>query len=1011
MTPSGFWRSWFLSAGIGVVAALGAGLITSLHAQENKQPISNDGALIISGFSGTSAKSAGFFRSGTDLNQTMIDLDGGSVKVFDLSNTGGAADAQLIKRSPALSVPARKIGQVFGLALDDAEAPNIYAAASSAFGLQLIGKGENDTQRIKTGQPDAAWMPGQFGEGGGPGSIWRIDGRTGQVTLFADISDGDAPNSGPGLGDIAFDADHQQFFVSDFDTGLIHALDISGKMLGRFDHGATGRKAAGLSPVADDGRRADITSSAFDSEDPESWGFTPVERRVWGLAYHEGRLYYAVWSGPEIWSVGITDSGGFADDARRELGLSPEPKPYPVSSIAFDGEGRLYLAQRGEIRSRYDYGTFALPRKSRVLRYVRANDGSWSPEPLEYPIGFPATHQNASGGLTLGPGYKPDGSLDADSCWGTLWVTGDGLRESSRDADRLQRGGPLVVHGAQGLPVALTRADNLPPFKSYYLDYDDRFDDPNVAGHVGDIAAVQHCASATAVAAASEQTSPSSGEQDQGKSTGETPEQDAAATDAGKDKDTALVDQFGNPITPRETEPQLPNAAKPSGEPDTAAQEAPAPPAPAAGAATLPAPFDLSIAVRGGVEACAPTYACPFTLVISNNGPGTYRGPLTIAEEVDTAVADLADWSPRRWSCERRETTFVCTHAALQLRPGESVSLRVDFVPWRVPAARVQNCARLLWQGSTLSARNLLVQESLSRLGFDPGPVDGLAGARTRSAIQAFAAEEGQPSDGQINDALLGRLFGSWGNGDLRSQDDRDCASLPLRRSRGSVAVAPDCGPTDLLLKGRCVSRASLCDGGRQFQASDNSCTCPQAAPLWDPVNGRCTGYAPPQRALRKPLPSTASPSPSATSQDRAQERESGTAVRPEESEDATATTDGEPSAAPDESPPTPGGAQQAPQPKPDPTAIVCPGNQRWDDASKQCKCPPDNPVWDKISNSCIPSAGKSSETELTPSAGEAPKPNLQICSGDRVWSNDEAACICPPERPNWDEAAGRCTI
>jgi hypothetical protein len=75
-------------------------------------------------------------------------------------------------------------------------------------------------------------MPGQFGldKGGTPGSVWKIDGVTGVVSLFANITHDGKDNAGPGLGDIAYDSATQQFFVSDLETGLIHRLGLDGAL-------------------------------------------------------------------------------------------------------------------------------------------------------------------------------------------------------------------------------------------------------------------------------------------------------------------------------------------------------------------------------------------------------------------------------------------------------------------------------------------------------------------------------------------------------------------------------------------------------------------------------------------------------------------------------------------------------------------------------------------------------------------------------------------------------------
>jgi peptidoglycan hydrolase-like protein with peptidoglycan-binding domain len=50
------------------------------------------------------------------------------------------------------------------------------------------------------------------------------------------------------------------------------------------------------------------------------------------------------------------------------------------------------------------------------------------------------------------------------------------------------------------------------------------------------------------------------------------------------------------------------------------------------------------------------------------------------------------------------------------------------------------------------------VQQQLNRLGFDPGPVDGLFGENTQMAITAFERQQGMPVSGQVSPALAARL-------------------------------------------------------------------------------------------------------------------------------------------------------------------------------------------------------------------------------------------------------------
>lgn len=41
------------------------------------------------------------------------------------------------------------------------------------------------------------------------------------------------------------------------------------------------------------------------------------------------------------------------------------------------------------------------------------------------------------------------------------------------------------------------------------------------------------------------------------------------------------------------------------------------------------------------------------------------------------------------------------------------------------------------------------IQEALTALGYDPGPIDGIDGPRTRAAVSAFQRDQGLAEDGQ----------------------------------------------------------------------------------------------------------------------------------------------------------------------------------------------------------------------------------------------------------------------
>jgi peptidoglycan hydrolase-like protein with peptidoglycan-binding domain len=73
----------------------------------------------------------------------------------------------------------------------------------------------------------------------------------------------------------------------------------------------------------------------------------------------------------------------------------------------------------------------------------------------------------------------------------------------------------------------------------------------------------------------------------------------------------------------------------------------------------------------------------------------------------------------------------------------------------------------------------LTAQTLLAGLGYDPGPLDGLAGPKTRDAVRKYQADADTPTDGRITEALLERLADSDG-GKTGPDDGPDLASQAL---------------------------------------------------------------------------------------------------------------------------------------------------------------------------------------------------------------------------------------
>ena len=484
-----------------VSALLAAGCLASLSAPALAAGVLDASDAVVTGFPGT-VVNRNFAKGSSPLDETVLDPKGASAKVLALGAPRYIWDGRAWRAPQRLAIPLARTGLVFGVALDDAKHPNAYFTATSAFGIYAVipdNDGDGYAERIRAGQAGATFMPGQWGEGGGPGAVWKMDGETGQVSLFAVIRLNGRGNGGAALGNIAFDAAHRQLFVSDRDTGMIHRLDMKGRDLGHFDHGQAGRAAAGLAPVPfDPANKLDVTSPDFDSEDPETWGYAAPGRRVWGLAVHGGRLFYAVARGetgrPEVWSIGLDErSGAFLRDAKWELTLPKEVSRDEISDITFTKEGAMILAQRGAQKGSYDYSRLARARKARVLRYwlERPDDpktpSRWIARPEEYAVGFQPDYHNGNGGVALGYGYTEKGLVNTKVCEGSIWSTGEALRRNERLKKTLALGGPLNVSGLQGSPARPVRPFNAPPWASYFTSYAGGPAGARDSGHMGDV--------------------------------------------------------------------------------------------------------------------------------------------------------------------------------------------------------------------------------------------------------------------------------------------------------------------------------------------------------------------------------------------------------------------------------------------------------------------------------------------------------------------------------------------
>lgn len=314
-----------------------------------------------------------------------------------------------------------RLGTIFGVALDNNG--NSYVTAASCYGGALSGLG------------------------GGPGTIYRIDGVTNVVTNWANL-----PNSGPALGNICFDPQHNggQFFVTNHEDGKIYRLSMTG-----------------------------IIQSTYDPFVPDNGtsGFAPRGERLWGIGYYNNRVYFSVWRedcgfpnanvGNEIRSIGLNLAGNFTGANTLHITVPPltgQIHSNPVSDIEFTRNANPVRMLLGERTMFSDMTTNA--HGSRVLEYVW-NGVNWLPSAATFSIGVAAsstcpsqsvpTIANSTGGVDYGYHRYDKATNTTHVCDSAVWSMGDAIRFNPGN----------YIYGLQRLPRTGGTIAN-----SVLIDYD-----------------------------------------------------------------------------------------------------------------------------------------------------------------------------------------------------------------------------------------------------------------------------------------------------------------------------------------------------------------------------------------------------------------------------------------------------------------------------------------------------------------------------------------------------------
>jgi len=335
-------------------------------------------------------------------------------RVADIKTVGDQSGAPhgsnwVLPENPALSNwSVGSMGQVFGIAIDDIG--NVYFASTAMYWGAQSAALWNNAQRLADATPATSGAGGSgYKLTGGPAGIYKADkAALNTVTVLTGtiiapsgggIGTNTIPNTGFGIGNIAYAKTIDKLYASNLEDGKIYCIDLpSGLISGVYD------------PFLPDASGAQIANYG---------------ERIFGLAVNyeaaETRLYYAVLMSNNqsaIWSVKLTNTGAFVPLTNTlEINLPASGSRTYISDIAFSSRGEMLVAEKGD------------PHLSNVYQYFGKHN-AWSlPQKLymaSFPSGPSAGH-NSAGGVDYGYSAK-DKEHRQFSCDTIIWTTSNAIR-------------------------------------------------------------------------------------------------------------------------------------------------------------------------------------------------------------------------------------------------------------------------------------------------------------------------------------------------------------------------------------------------------------------------------------------------------------------------------------------------------------------------------------------------------------------------------------------------------
>ena len=192
--------------------------------------------------------------------------------------------------------------------------------------------------------------------------------------------------------------------------------------------------------------------------------------------------------------------------------------------------------------------------------------------------------------------------------------------------------------------------------------------------------------------------------------------------------------------------------------------------------AMLPA-VDLALAAGEGQENCIAGAQCSVAFDVTNNGPADFDGTIEVEAVADQALVEFTGATPSDWACLGAGSRFVCTWKRASIEADGTKSLTLNLTTGSMALGDLETCAEV---SRNTPGHVADIQRALNEAGFEAGPVDGVAGRRTRAAISAYQEANGLAVTGEIGTALLQKLLGLAKLDDMDPDNDRACVTVEI---------------------------------------------------------------------------------------------------------------------------------------------------------------------------------------------------------------------------------------